>query len=188
MDASLFWIGIVPVIAFVVLDSFTSKRAAIISAMALAAAECVFSIVSFGSLDELTVFSFSLVIVMGVFSIKTKNDLFFKLQPAILGLFFAGSFFFFYFILDKPLLTFMAEKYLGAQIDVLIRGKVSREVFERMMTLLSRDLGWWIFGHAALTAYAALRLSKWWGLVIRVPMFYVILFIGMYVELAGFKA
>jgi intracellular septation protein len=182
MDVSLFWIGILPVVAFVILDSFTTKKNAIYSAIALAVAELLFTIIKFHTIDELTVFSVLLVIVFGGISIKKNNDLFFKLQPAFLGLFFALSFFFFYYVLDKPIFNFMMEKYFNNNVEMFLKGRIPREYFMRLLNVLSRDLGWWILGHAALTAYAAVKLSKWWWFFIRVPAFYIILIIAMMFE------
>jgi len=182
MDINTFFIGILPVIVFVVLDSITTKKSAIISAVVLAFGEFLFTIIKYHTIDELTVLSVALVVVFGWLSIKKGNDIYFKIQPAILGLFFSASFFFFYYILDKPLFNFMVEKYLDNDIGKYIPANIPKEYFMEMMRIMSRDLGWWILFHALLTAYAAFRMSKWWWFFIRVPFFYILLFIGMLFE------
>jgi len=183
MDVNTFFIGILPVIVFVVLDSVTTKKTAIISAVALAFAEFVFTIVKYHTIDELTVLSVLLAVVFGWLSIKKNNDLYFKLQPAILGVFFAGSFFFFYHVLNKPLFNYMIEKYMNNNIEPFLHNKIPKDYFMEMMRVMSRDLGWWVLAHALLTAYAAVKLSKWWWFVIRVPLFYVILVVAMLFEM-----
>lgn len=65
MDASLFWIGILPVVAFVILDSVTTKKNAIYCAIAFAFAELAFTLIKFHRIDELTVFSLLLVVLFG---------------------------------------------------------------------------------------------------------------------------
>lgn len=188
MDASTFFTGILPIIVFVILDSITSKKTAIISAVGLAFAELLFTLIKYHTIDELTVLSVLLAVVFGWLSIKKNNDLYFKLQPAVLGFFFAMSFFFFYYVLHKPLFNFMIDKYLDNNIEPLLHGRIRKEDFMEIMRVMSRDLGWWILGHACLTAYAAIRLSKWWWFVIRVPFFYILLFIAMWVEMRGIIA
>src|SRR3989339_998956 len=179
MDVSLLWIGVLPVVIFVILDAFTNKKAAILSAIAFAVAESVFSLIKFGAIDELTVLSLVLVVFFGFLSIKKNNDLYFKLQGPILNVFFAVVLFFFYWILHKPLFNFMLEKYFGDFMVMFDQRGISREAVMRLMNGLSRDLGYWLLFHSLITAFAALRLSKWWWFFFRVPFFYAMLFIAM---------
>jgi intracellular septation protein A len=182
MDINTFFVGVLPILIFVILDSVTTKKAAILSAMLLALGELIFTLVKYHTIDELTVLSVVLVALFGGLSIKKNNDVYFKLQPAILGFFFAASFFFFYYFLDKPIFNFMIEKYFNNDVEPFLHNRVPKGYFLELMRVLSRDLGWWILAHALLTAYAAFRMSKWWWFAIRVPFFYVIIFIAMWVE------
>jgi len=182
VDPSLFWIGIIPVVVFVVLDSFSSKKIAIGAAIAFAFFEMLFTLAKFGSIDELTVFSVVLVVVFGWLSIKKDNDLYFKLQAAILNFFFALALFFFYFVLDKPMFTFMLEKYFSGMMASFQQKGIPEQAVIRLMDALSRDLGFWLLAHAAITAYAALKMSKWWWFFFRVPFFYILMFLAMVVE------
>jgi len=174
---SSFWIGILPIIVFVILESFTGKRAALVSAVIMAALELIFSLTVYGGIDELTILGFVLVGVAVFLSVKTDNDLFFKFQPVALGVILSLTFFVFYYILDRPLLTAMFDKYMAGSYAQISRG-MPKEFFLRILTVLSRDLVFWFLLHAALIAWAALRLSKWWWFAIRVPGFYIILFVA----------
>lgn len=100
----------------------------------------------------------------------------------MLGLFFALSFFVFYYGLDKPLFNFMMEKYFDNNYSLFTRNRLPEAYFRELMRVLSRDLGWWILAHAGLTAYAAVRLSKWWWFAVRVPGFYAVLILAMIFE------
>lgn len=182
MDITMLWIGIVPIIVFVILDSFSSKRVAIGAAIAFACLEMVFTLVKFGTIDELTIFSVVLVAVFGWLSIKKNNDLFFKLQAAVLNFFFALALFFFYYVLDKPMFTFMLQKYFSSQMVLFQQKGIPEEYVFRLMDALSRDLGFWLLFHSFITAYAALRMSKWWWFFFRVPFFYIMLFLAMLIE------
>lgn len=183
MESSTFWFGIVPVIAFVVLESFAGKRMAIVIALVLACAELVFSLVVYGAIDELTILAFVIVIIAGVISVKTGNDLYFKLQPALVSVATATAFFIYYYLLDRPLLTFMMHKYLPSMLAQLPADR--QALFEGTMRVLSRDFIFWFLLHAVLTAYAAVRLSKWWWFAIRVPGLYLMLFLATFIAVRG---
>jgi intracellular septation protein len=176
MDLSTLYIGILPILAFVIIDSFSSKRAAILSAMGMALLEVVFTIVKYHTIDSISVVAVVLALAFGFISWKMNNDIYFKLQPAILNFFFGISFLFFYHILEKPIMILMAEKYFPDMIDKLLASKgIPKAYFTEILRLMSRDLGWWLIAHAVLTAYAALKWSKWVWFVIRVPLFYLML-------------
>ncbi len=173
-------LGIMPVLIFVIVDAFASARKAVGAALVMALFDLAYSLYLSGTIDEITWLSFALVAVLGFISIKKNNPLFFKLQPAILGCFIALTFLFFYFILDKPLMNVFYHKYFE-KILVVPPG-VDMAVFENIMRLISRDLAWWLLIHALALAYAAFKMSKWWWFAIRVPIFYLWLFIAMFVE------
>lgn len=183
MDSSTIWIGILPVLVFVILESVSGKRVALISAIVLAFLELIFSLIVYGAIDELTIIGFVLVGIAVFLSLKTDNDLYFKLQPVVLGLIFAGIFLVFYFILDKPLLIFMYDKYMKGAVGNLLNDDAKRFVFLKAMHILSRDMGFWFILHAALTCWAALKLSKWWWFAIRVPGLYLIMILACIVAI-----
>ncbi|MCE9596454.1 MAG: septation protein IspZ [Spirochaetia bacterium] len=185
MEYSTLWIGIVPVLVFVILESVSGKKTALISAIALAFLELVFSLVVYGAIDELTIIGFVLVGIAVAISLKTDNDLYFKLQPAALGLIFASVFLVFYFVLDKPLLIVMYDKYMKGALGPVLADDTKRIVFLRAMHTLSRDMGFWFLLHAALTAWAAMKLSKWWWFAIRVPGLYIIMLLACFIAIRG---
>ncbi len=176
MNSNL-WIGILPVLVFVILESFTNKKAALISALILAVAELIFTISVYGTIDEITILGFVLVGLAVFLSLKTDNDIYFKLQPAILGWILCGIFFFFYFVLGRPLLSEMFHKYMGTSIQEMLGQNINQDFLDRYLKILSRDMGWLFLIHGSLTAFAALKMSKWWWFAIRVPGLYILLFI-----------
>lgn len=183
MDSSTLWIGILPVLVFVILESASGKRTALISAIVLAFLELIFSLVVYGGIDELTIIGFVLVGIAVFLSLKTNNDLYFKLQPALLGLIFAIVFLVFYFILDKPLLVVMYDKYMKGAVGDILNNEMKRAVFLKAMQILSRDMGFWFLLHAGLTAWAAVKLSKWWWFAIRVPGLYLIMMLACFIAI-----
>lgn len=215
--ASVF-LGILPILVFVIVDSIAKKRVAIWSAIAMALVELLYSLIELGELDELTLLSFATVAVFGLLSIKKNNDLFFKLQPVLFGVFLGMCSLVFYFVLDKPIFVMAADKYKPVKAIVVdqmvmpsypelrssadLPGSSFKEqllqkplpevlaltseggAYLKLITAMSRDIGWLFLLHAALTAFAALRLSKWWWVAIRVPGFYLLAFGLIFLERA----
>lgn len=92
MDINIILLGLLPLVAFAIIDSFFSLKAGLISAILLALAEIFYSFYQFGSLDSLTIISLVLVLLLAGCSFKTQNSLYIKLQPVLLGVCFAGEF------------------------------------------------------------------------------------------------
>lgn len=170
-------IGIIPVVAFIILESFTNKKAALISALILAVAELIFTVSVYGMIDEITILGFVLVGIAVFLSVKTDNDIYFKLQPAILGWILCGVFFFFYYVLDRPLLSEMFHKYNGESFQEMLGQTIDPKFIGLYMKILSRDLGWLFLLHGSLTAFAAFKLNKWWWFAIRVPGLYILMIV-----------
>ncbi len=180
MDSSFLYFGLLPALLFVLIDSFSSKKAAIIGATAMAVLELAFTLIMYGAIDFLSVMAVCFALFFGFLSFKLNNDIYFKLQTPILNTFFAAAFLFSYHILKRPLLTVMMEKYMPGFVANLeaTRG-IDTSLFMGMLNTLSRDMGIWLLLHSSLTAYAALKLSKWVWFLCRVPLFYVMLFIAV---------
>jgi intracellular septation protein A len=184
MDMTTFFTGILPLLVFVILDSFSSKKVAILSAMGMAVAELIFTLVQYHTIDGLTVLAGVLAVSFGYLSFRLQNDIYFKLQAAIVGAMMGLALIFYYYCLDQPLMNVAMSKYFGDKFYVLMAAKGwSKPWVDEFMRRISRDLGWWLLGHAGLTAYTALRCNKWIWFAVRVPLLYVMLFVVMQMEM-----
>ncbi|MFH0920310.1 MAG: septation protein IspZ [Fibrobacterota bacterium] len=184
MDARLFWIGILPILLFVVLDSFTSKKTAILSATGMALAELVFTLVQYHTIDGLTVMAGVLAVGFGLLSYKLKNDLYFKLQAAIVGAMMGLAMLFYYYVLNEPLMHVAAQKYMGDKFYLLLEAKGwTRPLIDELLRRISRDFGWFLLAHAGVTAWTALRCNKWIWFTVRVPLLYALAFLMMQTEI-----
>lgn len=174
MSLSYILLGLLPLIAFVVIDSFLGLKAGIVAAFVLAGLEALYSLYEFGSLDELSVASLLLVFVFGLFSLKSKNPIYMKLQPVFLGLCF-GCIVLVFQALNKPILLIALSKY-GSMMPVELQKNIENPLMQTMLARVSLFLGLGFLLHAGCVAYAAFRLSNWWWLIIRG--------IGLYVMMA----
>ena len=178
MNTSLIWIGIIPVLAFVILDSFAEKRKALIGALVLGAAELAFTLIKFKILDYLTIVAFGLLALLVAVSLKTKNDFYFKIQGAVVNLIFAVTLIIFQYVFEKIVMLDMAIKYIGLKNLADINPVLNEKMLASMLTAVNTQLPWWLIIHSGLTIYAARKWNKWVWVSIRVPGFYLMLFVA----------
>ena len=174
MGSTTLLFGILPLLVFVIVDSFFDLKAALISAVVIALAEAILSFVLFGTLDIVTGFSVLLVLVMSFLSYQQKSDLAFKFQPVVLGVALGGALVISYWI-GKPLLYLMTTKY-ASHMPQEVQNQLTNPLMKKFLIAGTQMCGLALLIHAGIVAYAAMKLSKWWWLVIRGIGFYVFVF------------
>lgn len=177
MNLTTVLFGVLPLIVFVIVDSFAGLKTGIISAIGLALAEAVYSYLYYKTIDELTIGSLALVLVFGYISYKTENSLYFKFQPVLFGVIFSVLLLVTSFM-GKPILVTMMYKY-QYMIPAELREKVLNPIALELMAKSNLYLGWGFLLHAGVVAYAALYLSNWWWLILRGLGVYVMMFGAM---------
>lgn len=173
MDTSFLIFGLLPLLAFVVIDAFLGLKSGLIAAIIFAVLECAYTIYSFGDLDLLSIVSLSFVLIFAFISLKTNKAIYIKMQPVFLGIIFGVVIFIFQF-LDRPILLEMADKYQNLfpkDLGISLNNKSFREVLSKT----SLNLGFGFFAHSILVGFAAMRLSNWWWLAIRGLGFYLMM-------------
>jgi intracellular septation protein len=178
MNGETFLLGILPLLAFVVIDSFAGMKSALWSAIGFAILEVVYSLYMYQTLDALTIGSFVLVLLFAFFSYRSQNPLYFKMQPVALGVSFAFAFLVFQWM-GKPLLIVMLNKY-QPMIPSEARTLFQQPNMQGMLGRTSHYLGWGFLLHGGLVAYSALKLSNWWWLLFRGIGVYVMMGICMW--------
>jgi len=178
MNTESLFLGLLPLLAFVVVDIFAGMRSALLSAVIFAVGEVVYSIWMYHTIDALTVGSFLLVTIFAFFSYRSQNPVYFKLQPVVLGLAFALAFLIFQWM-GQPLLLVMMEKY-QYMIPEEAREVMLSDTMKPILIRSSVYLGWGFFIHALLVGYSAWKLSNWWWLALRGIGVYVMMGICMW--------
>lgn len=80
-----FLIQLLPLLVFIIVDGlFSNTVYSIISAIAVAVVYMVYTFLKTGNTDYMILIDVALITVLGVISIVVKNDIFFKLKPAII--------------------------------------------------------------------------------------------------------
>lgn len=178
MSSMAILFGILPLLIFVIVDSFMGLKAGLVAAIVMAFGEAGLSYYWFGELDKVTAVSFILVVAMGAVSLKTKSQIYIKLQPVVLGVVLAGVLLVTYFMGD-PILVALMHKY-ASKMPPDIVSRIQHPLFVRMIALVHVHAGIGYLLHAALVGYAAFKLSNWWWIAIRGVGFYIVMFLATF--------
>lgn len=87
---SLFFGGLLPIIAFTVIEEYAGPIPGLIAAMIFGIGELIFEKVKYNKISGVTWMGNSLVIGLGFISIFTQDGFWFKMQPAVLEVAFTG--------------------------------------------------------------------------------------------------
>lgn len=145
---SFFFGGLLPVIAFTVIEDQYGPLWGTVAGMIFGTAEILFEAIKYRKVSTITWIGNLMILVLGGLSILSQDGIWFKLQPALFEGFFSliliGS-----VLVNKPLLPLMAEKQ-GTEINSLIRP---------LMTGMTFRLGIFFAIQAALATWAAFSWS-----------------------------
>jgi|GEM_PF-2672497 len=170
----LFLQGILPLLAYVIAETFWGVRKAVLVALFLAVIEIVWSRISLGYFEQTGILSGALIGVMGGISYKMNSPLMIRLQPVVLSCVFAGVLTYYQFF-DEPLIfkfyplmkTMMpADQY--AQLEV-------PEIRTMIGAMCGQLIGVFLV-HGALVAVAAFRWNRWVWLAVRSIVIYAMVF------------
>ena len=101
-------LGIVPLVLFVILDTFLSVKKALIFAIFVALIEAIYTIYKFGELDLVTGFSFLLLVILGLTSFYKDDSIYFKFQPVLLSCF-LSLYLLFTYLAGEPLFLVIVD-------------------------------------------------------------------------------
>lgn len=151
---SLLMGGLLPVIAFSVIDEYGGPVWGVVAGMVFGVGEILYEKFTLGRVETMTWIGNGLLLALGAISFATQSGVWFKLQPAILetvmGLLMVGS-----VLLGRPFLVLMARKQgvLSQVPPPLV------PVMENGMRGFTWRVGVFFLIHAAIAAYAALYWS-----------------------------
>jgi len=171
------FLGVLPLLAFVIVESLLSPQWALISTIIVAFIEAVWTYREMGELDIVSWITLVTVLLLAIYSYRVKNPLFLKLQPALLSLLFAGGLIF-SALIDQHLLLEFADKYYflaGEEAAKQLKFLLTQDYFRQLLKINTWTMGVALSLHSALASYAAFKLSNWWWITVRSLGFYTIL-------------
>ena len=72
--------GVLPILVFLIVDSFAGQKKALIGVLLMAMGEVLFSLIKFGTIDYLTWVTFAILGIFVGLSLWKKNDIYFKIS------------------------------------------------------------------------------------------------------------
>ena len=153
--------GILPIVAFTVLEEWYGTLAGIIAGMVFGCGEMILEWRKTGRVETLTWAGTTVLLLLGGVSLLTNTGIWFKLQPAILeavmGFALLGT-----WIAKKPLLVSLMKRQ-GALNRV---PSVAAQIVEARFSQMTFRLALFFLAHAVLATYAAFFWStRAWGIL-----------------------
>ncbi len=192
MNASLVIMEFLPLIVYIGVDAWKGFRAGIIAAMICTLIMLAYNFFMFGELDKFILGEGIMILVLGTISLKMNNDRYFKFQPTVLALVFAGVFAWFQ-VFDQPVMLHFIphmEKLLQTNPSEMraldpatiktdeaspMLEMLRSEHFKNVLGRLSGHMIWLFIAHGLIMIYAAIRLKTagWfaWRLAIYPALF-----------------
>lgn len=118
---SLFFAGLLPVIAFTLIEEYYGIIAGLIAGMVFGFGEIIWELYRHRKVQTMTWIGNGLLLVLGGISLVSSEGLWFKLQPALMEGLFALALWI-SVIIKKPLLVFLAEQQ-GQKLPDIIKDK-----------------------------------------------------------------
>jgi len=146
---ALFFGGLLPVIAFTVIEEKYGTVAGLIAGIVFGLGEVLFEIIKYKKVSAMTWIGNGLLFSLGGASLFLNDGLWFKLQPAIIEfgmfMFLSGSCF-----IKKPILKLMIEK----------QNPETPEFIKQSLSGITLRLSFFMLAHALLATYAAFFWSS----------------------------
>ncbi|MGE0172986.1 MAG: septation protein IspZ [Oligoflexales bacterium] len=151
--------NLLPIVAFVIADSFFQQKKAIIAAIVISFISFVAYWAYEGQMDPTMLAEFIFLAILGAISLKWNNPTFFKYQPAVVG--FGLTVFLAWFELR-------GESYLVKMVPRMVAlnpslGQVlNTPEMQARLEVLSSRLTLLLMAHACLMAYTARKKNSIW--------------------------
>ncbi len=152
---ALFFGGLLPVIAFTVIEEKYGIIAGLIAGMVFGGGEIIYEYITLKKVNTITWVGNGLLLGLGGVSLLSSDGIWFKLQPALLE---AGMFVFLFgsWVLKKPFLMLMIEK----------QNPDAPEFLKAQMSGMTLRLSFFMLAHAVLATWAAFYWStESWALL-----------------------
>ncbi len=143
--------GLLPIFVFILVDEFWSTEAGLIVAVVFGVGQLAYVFMRERRFDRFVFFDTALLVALGGISIMLKDDIFFKLKPALINLIFCAVLGFSAFS-SKNLLMIYTQRYMG---DMKMPAGA-----EKAMQKTMKILFWMMLAYTFLIVYSSFYMSK----------------------------
>ncbi len=167
---SLFFAGLLPVIAFTLIEEYYGTLAGLIAGMFFGGGEIIYELIKYKKVQKITWIGNGLLLTLGAVSLFSSEGLWFKMQPAIMEAILVvvmwGS-----LVIRKPLLVLLAQQQ-GQKLPEIIMSRMKGITFRvGLFFLIHTVLAVWAALYWSTTAWA---LLKGLGLTISLVLYLVL--------------
>jgi intracellular septation protein A len=169
MALELLLATIIPLVLYVVVELKKGPQAATITAMVSVVVLAAYLYFRFDVLDETYLVELFLILGLGAISLKMHRSTWFKFQPMVTGIVFAGYGFYLQ-ILGTPFLSKMEpmlDKVAIPEVLKIMKSEAGRSLFSSM----SLEISVVILLHAFACGYAAYKLTSIGWLLTRLAIY-----------------
>jgi isopentenyldiphosphate isomerase/intracellular septation protein A len=143
--------GLLPIFVFILVDEFWSTEAGLVVAVIFGIGQMAYILVREKRFDRFVLFDTLLLVALGGISIALKDEIFFKIKPALINLIFCAVLGFSAFS-SKNLLMIYSQRYMG---DLKMPAG-AEQAMQKTMKLLF----WMMLAYTFLIIYSAFYMSK----------------------------
>ena len=143
--------GLLPIFVFILVDEFWSTEAGVVVAVVFGVGQLGYVFIREKRFDRFVFFDTALLVALGGISIALKDEIFFKLKPALINLIFCAILGFSAFS-SKNLLLIYTQRYMG---DMQMPPGA-----EKAMQKTMKILFWMMLAYTLLIVYSAFYMSK----------------------------
>ena len=160
-----FFLSLIPLIAFAILDTYASLNIALIATIILTIIEVIYTLITIGHLDGVSLFSIGLVALLVGLSYLKKNRMIFKLKPAILNAS-MGLYMIIFYAFNQPILLDIVKKY-PEMIPSDTLHILNTPPGQAMLHQLSLTLGVALLIHGVIVGYSGIKHNNFWWATIN---------------------
>lgn len=160
-----FTFGFIPIMLFLIADTWFGVIYGLVVAIGFGLVELLYFYIREKSIEKFILFDIGLLVLLGGISILLKNDLLFKLKPALMEMILVVILGIHGFT-RHPVLFMMARRYFGDMEPAPHQKKLMRTIVRIMAVVL--------LGHVFLITWSAYYWSREWWAFISGGLFYVI--------------
>lgn len=173
MNIELVLVSLLPLILFVAADVMKKAMVGVFLSLLASVAVGVWSYLRLGTVDEFILISVVALLIMGLFSLRSKSPVPFKLAPVLGAVVITLTLVYFQFF-DKPVFVRLSSEMIklapAQQADLIMSPH-----FQERLADLSMSLIIFIPIHASLVAWCAIKYSSTIWMLSRL-LFYPLLF------------
>jgi intracellular septation protein A len=169
MNLMYFFLIILPLIAFVIADTFGGLKWGVLSAITCAILAFIANIILMGTWEPTSIIEPALILVLGLLALKLNNARWFKFQPVIVN----GAIAIllaYYQIFDQPFLV----KYfplMKAAVPPENQALFDNPLIIPALAKISLHCIFLMIAHGLLVAWAATRKSNWTWIGMRLAIY-----------------